>query len=237
MRVLVIACVLAACGPSSNAPDAGPIDAAIDAEPDSPYCMHVVYLNFEGGMFSPGVDDARTNVSIVVANAGTATRTLPAYLAADADRATKIAAIATQVQMTLPAAMVVTARPASGAYDMVAIGGAASDLGLTSSRPAAAPVPADCTRGVRRGIAFVFAATLGETNLATIANYAIGTYGFMKGVAMSTTPGDCMCLGTSCSPNPTACALGAAGTPRDPQGCGAGATFDEQAAFGMLPCD
>src|SRR6267142_6748504 len=81
---------------------------------------HVYFLNFDGQALTSGADDPAANRSSLL---GTSV-TLPAYIAGDVARATKIQAIVSEVDAILAPydVAVVTTRPASGSYDMLVAG-------------------------------------------------------------------------------------------------------------------
>lgn len=232
MRRTILACALAAAacgggGGGGGGPDARSVDAA---HPDAAASCHILFLNFDGVILTAGADHAPTNVSSIVSGQSPM---IPAFRVTSGTRLQTIQAFQSQIQTALApyGVAVTTTRPTSGDYDMIVFGGAPADIGAPSGVVAMAPSSPGCT-GTADGIAFIFDA--GGFPDAELGNLAIGAYGLVHSVPMSTVPSDCMCFADShCGTATTACTIGGAGTPRDPQAanCGTGATFDENAAF------
>jgi len=189
-----------------------------------PSGAHVLYLQFEGQALHPGADDARANASALVAT----TVTLPAYLAADAQRATRTQAISDEVEALLrPYDVLVTrARPASGSYDMVVLGGSSTQVGLTAGLQGIAPV--DCTAGPTH-VALVFDVATGHD----AARQVVGALGLGHAIPPSSAPTDCLCAGATCTASLAgACSIGGPGTPVAPgAACTSATTMDEGALF------
>jgi hypothetical protein len=186
---------LAACGGSSSA-----------SGPNPPSGANVYYLNFEGQSLTAGPDDPALNRSQLLSGSVT----LPAYLAGDAQRGTKIQSLVTEVQSILAPydIAVVTSRPASGSYDMLVAGGSSQQAGLGAGLAAVAVI--DCAGTLPRHISLVFDLSTGHD----AARQVVGSLGISHGVSASTSSTDCMCIidGT-CATLATTCTLGGANTP------------------------
>jgi len=185
--------LLAGCSASTSGPN--PASGA-----------NVYYLNFEGQTLTPGADNPATNTSELLSGSVS----LPAYLAGDAQRATKIQTIVHEVEAILAPydIAVVTSRPASGAYDMVVAGGTSQQAGFPTGLHAEAVV--DCTAARPRHISLVFDLSTGHD----AARQIIGSLGVSHGISASTTSTDCMCIADAgCTAPAAACTIGGAGTP------------------------
>jgi hypothetical protein len=210
-------------------------DAAVDAVtvPDaSPDAMrstvHVYYLNFEGqALTMAAADDPAANKSSLIM----ASYTVPPFLANDAQRTTKIAAIVAEVQGVLAPydVTVTTARPASGPYDMLVAGGTPQQAGLNPGVGSITSV--DCNASDAH-VELLF--DVGFTQHAEAAQI-VAMFGATHTIPQSTKPGDCMCYSNqACTPPQAVCTIGAAGTPVDKASwfCGAApATMDENATW------
>jgi hypothetical protein len=167
---------------------------------------NVYYLNFEGGSLVAGADNPTTNTSQLL----NASVTLPAYLAADPQRAVKIQAIVDEVRAALAPydISVVVSRPTSGTYDMVVAGGTSQQAGLGTGLPAATVV--DCVGALLRHITLLFDLSTGHE----AARQIIGSLGVSHGISASISAGDCMCIADSdCDPLTVACVISGANTP------------------------
>jgi hypothetical protein len=190
---------------------------------------HTLYLAYDGGMITPGTEDATLGRSSIA----TISATLPPYLQNDPQRATKLAAITSQLMMILaPYAIdVVTTRPAAAPYGMIVFTSAApTAIGGTGS--AGALVPASCNM-ISSVIGFEFGGGAEIPRDVAVRN-AIAMFGVMAGIPFTTKGGDCMCLvGLTCANVPAPCTIGFAGTPvtTGPGSCGFTGTVDEQALF------
>jgi hypothetical protein len=176
------------------------------AGPNPASGANVFFLRFEGQTLTPGVDDPVTNTSSLLSNSVT----FPAYLAADAQRATKIQAIVHEVEAILAPydIAVVTTRPASGAYDMLVAGGTSQAAGFPAGVPGVAVV--DCTAARPRYISLLFDVSTGHD----AARQIIGALGVSHGISASTKSTDCMCIADAgCTALAAACTMGGAGTP------------------------
>ncbi|MFT3913501.1 MAG: hypothetical protein QM704_05195 [Anaeromyxobacteraceae bacterium] len=212
---------LAACGGSSSG-----------SGPKSASGAHVLFLQAEGQVLTPGLDDPSTGTSQLVSG----TTTLPAYRAGDAARAAKLQAIVDEVKAVLAPydVLVTTARPASGGFDLVVLGGASTQAGLPAGVLGAAPV--DCSGARPHHVGLVFDAATGHD----AARQVVGALGLGHAVPASTDAGDCMCVADAkCTALSQACTIGGPGTTVDVNsGCGL-TTVDEGgrflAAFGAHP--
>jgi hypothetical protein len=119
----------------------------------------VVFLALDGLTVSNGSSNARTNSSFIVP---TGPVSIPAFdeTAFGSSRTDAIAEVLAGVRGDFSQfdVEVVTDRPASGAYTMVAVGGSPSLLGLGAQVAGIAPV--DPGNANRRDVAFVFSAEL-----------------------------------------------------------------------------
>lgn len=209
--LLVSTTTLAACGDDGNStPDApttidapATIDAplpAFDCETSPATGTHKVFLQFEGATLSYGaVSDATLDVWATL-DAG-ATETVPAWRADDPDREAHLQTVVCTLRETLyPYDIeVVTTRPASGSYEMIVIGGRATDLGIdlqpSSVLNALATTP--CGRGANpREVSWVaeFPTTtdyqLEPIETATMAAYTLGINSLLS---FSVSKPNCMC--------------------------------------------
>jgi hypothetical protein len=216
-----VVCAAIGCGGGKSAtPDAAKvIDAAATADsgaPDAaapmfdamPSAVHTYYLNFEGqALTAGGTDDPATNTTSII----TASYTMPAYLAADAARTTKIAAIVSEVQTILAPydITVTTTRPASGAYDMMAAGGTAQAAGLAAGVQSITSF--DCM-AAHQHVMLLF--DQGETQ-DDAAHQIVAMLGIAQTVPQSTKSLDCMCYAnpTGCGVLTGPCTIAGAGTP------------------------
>jgi len=200
-KVTSILLLLAGCGGGGgggDTPSGGPTPS-----PNPASGAHVYYLNFDGQTLTAGPDDPVTNSSQLVFG----TTTLPAYLAGDPQRTTKIQAMVSEVTAILAPydIAVVTARPASGSYDMLVAGGI-SPFG--AGEPFAAL--SDCTGARPNHVALMFDVSTGHD----AARRIIGSLGIGHGISSSDAAADCMCFGPNCTvPLPAACTIGGANTP------------------------
>jgi hypothetical protein len=128
----------------------------------------VLFLSFDALTISNGSSNARANTSFIVP-AGPAV-TIPAFDETQfgVSRADAMAEIAAQVRADFAAfdLELVTARPATGAYTLVAIGGSPALLNLGATVAGIAPV--DRNNANRRDVAFVFSEEL--FTLKAVAN-------------------------------------------------------------------
>jgi hypothetical protein len=101
----------------------------------------VVFINFEGGVLSPGGDEPRANRSSLLR---TTTQVRAYQSPASIDRQASIDSILTQVRDLYSGYRVLftTTRPASAPYTMIMVGGRPQDFGLQSSVTGISPL--DC---------------------------------------------------------------------------------------------
>ena len=208
-------------------------DAPIDASPSKgPALSRTLYVNTEGVMLVSGNDDATLN------KIGAITSHLAApWLANDAQRATKIAAVVSQIQTTLAAynVSVVATRPAAAPYDMVVMTDTpAAMFGLPAGLGGLLSPTCNATPSV---ISLLFGssyASLTDVQLKNLfANYAIVGFGVAAGIPMSTKDRDCMCYSDdTCHPTVGPCTIGGAATSMvTPDQCGSDATVMDEAAL------
>jgi hypothetical protein len=227
---LALLALLAACGDDGS--DTPPIDAApADAPPDAlPKALsQTLYLAFEGGAIMPGNDDATGNTSTLA----TMSATLAPYLQNDPQRATKLAAIGSQLMTILGRynINIVTARPAMGPYDMIVFtSDAPAKIGATGTGSALIPATCNMKESV---IGFSFGRGA-EIPRDSLVRNTIAMFGLTGGIPLSSNPNDCMCLGVlACANLPAPCTIGGPGTTvtTGPGSCGFTGTFDEAALF------
>lgn len=224
-----------ATGDDSGTTDGGTsVDApTIDATPVATCNQRTLFLNFEGQTLTRALtSDATKNLASWMQNNVGDTATAPAYHKNDGDRATQIQTIVDGVKTQLSTfpISVVTARPASGNYIMIVLGGTRNDV---SSRYSAAVNTLDCGDLVKNDVAWI---ADDNGSLQHVMNLIVGATGFGLGLTATSDPNDCMCgWANNCdSNNNTPCKLG---TPinRDngaDQTCpSAGATQDEVLTF------
>lgn len=238
--------VLIACGgggqspPDAVAHDAPRVDGAISPQLDAHVgqataLTHTLYINTEGVAIAPGLDDAITNKSSVVA----AAQTLKPWLMTDAARLTKITNLVTEVQaILLPYDVaIVTTRPASGSYDMLVItDNTSASVGLPAGAGGTTPATCNATPAV---VSFLFGPSYSSspdlTVRHTFATLAVAMFAIEAGIPGSNVAQDCMCYaGASCPATLTApCTIGGAGIAIDSLlPCAAtGTTMNEGAAF------
>jgi len=208
------------------APGGGSVDAAIDAPPTIPVCARrSVFLNFDGVTLAKGPSDATINQAswLLVQQSR-----VPAYhLTGDPDPAGSIKTIVDGVRAQLSQfpITVVTTRPSSGEYVMIAFGGIASVVG---SRFGPAVNTLDCGDAQHNDVAWVADAVSPPQR---VINTVVGAIGFGLGLTATADPMDCMCnWDNTCQPIDTAaCTLGSP-IARDPtarQRCDPLTTQDE----------
>jgi hypothetical protein len=191
--------------PLTDAPNPVPvIDAApLPTVPPALCASRSVYLNFDGVTLTQGPSDATLNhASWMQIPAGTA----PPYQLGNPDRDAMIQAIVDGVQKQLAAfpITVVKARPTSGEYVMIVLGGTASAVG---SRFAPAVNTLDCGDVQHNDVAWIADAVSPPQR---VINSAVGAIGFGLGLTATTDRNDCMCnWDNTCQPINTApCKLG-----------------------------
>jgi hypothetical protein len=197
--------------------DAASVDSAdpagtTDAPPPTALCAsRQVFLNFGGVTLTKGPSDATLNQANWLVNAQ---GTVPAYhQSGDPNPAASIKTIVDGVRAQLSRfpITVVTTRPTSGEYVMIAFGGTASAAG---SRFSAAVNTLDCGDVQHNDVAWIADAVAPPQH---VINSAIGAIGFGLGLTATTDPMDCMCGwdNTCVSVDTAACTLGSS-IPRDP---------------------
>jgi hypothetical protein len=215
-RACLILAGFAACdarlGAARLAPDSsggsggGSSDAAsgaIDAAPDAPACFNgrVVFLDFEGVTLAQAMtDDATQNQARWI---GLTTANVPPYHAGDANRAADISNITDAIRSILGGypIIVVTTRPATGPYVMVAFGGTKAAVGTGYSYATAFH---DCGDTVKSDVAWL--SDVVPTSKA--ADYAVGAIGWALGLQGTSDVDDCMCgWANGCQQSSAHCAL------------------------------
>lgn len=167
--------------------DATPI---VDAAPDAKICANgrVLFLNFEGvTLTAAATSDARVNQI----NWSAANVTVPRYLNGQANRATMITDITTRTRASLAMfpVTVVTTRPTSGEYIMIAFGGNGALFGYPTTTPAVTGY--NCGGTARNGVGWV-----NDADTAVQAtNVVVGATGVSLGLTgiIENKPTDCLC--------------------------------------------
>lgn len=209
-----------------NLPDApAPADAP---SPDAPgACVapagalppgtHEVFLSTEGVMLvklTP--DDATMNGSGMIT---ATTVTVPPFLDGVPGRETYIAQIVTHAMHILAPYSVdsVTARPTSGDYQMISLGGTSMAVTGTCNN-CVTQVPFSCGV-IARAIGMVY--DVGYARPAASYAFSIAnTIGLFNGLAPVTETGDCMCNSPSCAPPASAeCTFTSHGTVTNAPSC------------------
>lgn len=191
-RLMLSVLVIAGCGSDSSGPN--PASGA-----------NVYYLNFDGAGLTPGADDPSANQSQLVSNSVT----IPAYLAGDAQRTSKIQTLIDEVEAILAPydVAVVTTRPSSGEYDMLIAGGTSQMVGLPAGQPAVAVV--DCTATPPPHISLLFDLSTGHD----AARQIVGALGVSHGISATTKSSDCMCIADgSCTTLASVCTVSTTNT-------------------------
>ncbi|HPH65969.1 MAG TPA: hypothetical protein PLF40_09510 [Kofleriaceae bacterium] len=192
---------------SASIIDAAPI---VDAAPDAKVCANgrVLFLNFDGvTLTTAATSDARVNQI----NWNATNVVVPPYLAGQANRATMITDVTTKTRAILAMfpVTVVTTRPTSGEYIMIAFGGNGSLFGFPSNTPAVTGY--NCGGTMRNGVGWV-----ADGNTAQqAANVVVGATGISLGLTgvVENLATDCLCGwgGAACTPNiAQACTLATA---------------------------
>jgi hypothetical protein len=190
-------------GGSEPAFDAAPIP--IDAEVITPCTSaggaggtHKLFLNFESQELTPGPNDATTNTTMLVMEAGTS----PPWFADAGNREELITLVTDNVTSILAPfdIEVVTTRPVSGPYTMMVMGGRSADLGFTSnfgSLAAAGCIPDP------NNIHLIFDQNFRNAAASVVAAYAMGF-----GISNSAENGSCLCWNDpACEPREGICTL------------------------------
>ncbi len=212
---------LVACGarlgdPAVTTGDASPptIDAPIAPVVDGPQAMidapaacpnhRQLFLEFDGVTLTKGSSDATTNHADWIGESDTQTTGIvPQYHLGSATRATDIQTIVNGVASYLAndPITIVTTRPATGPYVMVAFGGSMTDVGVPFS---IAVNSLDCGDLVKNDVAWVS----DSSPVDKAAGFAIGAVGYGLGLTATTSTSDCMCgWGNSCVQATSACTL------------------------------
>jgi hypothetical protein len=204
--ICALAVLAAGCGDDDGG--IGPLDGGDDPADAAPPGTHVVYMNFDGVFLMSGVRDIPImDISGSLSNA----YDMPPFLDGDSGRAATITAILDTARATLAPYDVelVTERPATGLYDMIAFGGSAADAGLEAGLHATYPLRCD-DAGVN--IVLVFDDVLTDTD--DYAYTVVSAIGGTNRIPLSSLAGDCMCwTGKTCVFDGEMCTIGGAGTP------------------------
>ncbi|MFT3699566.1 MAG: hypothetical protein QM831_40840 [Kofleriaceae bacterium] len=244
---------LLGCGDANNGGgaktiDAPPkvVDAPIDAPADAPAPVviaaakaHIMYLNTEGVTAHAGSDDATMDKTALIQ----ADLTLAPWLANQADRATQIATVVSDISTKLAAydITVTTTRPTTGAYHEVVVTDDPATKFDAGFQTVWALTTTNCN-AVPSAMAFVMPgtySTVAAERMTYVENLATGYFAFLNGLPATAKAGDCMCFNAiQClQQTTTACTIGGANTPVDHSqnslaACGwADATIWEAGAF------
>lgn len=246
---MIVIALLAGCGAQLGDQDGagGGLDAAgggkpdaresasIDAAPGGSACNNgrVIYLNFDGVTITQAPTDASENKAAWI---GVATATVPPYMNGVAGRDTTITQIVDGVRLQLSEfpVTVVTTRPASGSYVMLAFGGTGTDVGTGYGY---ATGDHDCGDVEHDDLGWVSDTV--PTNI--IVPISVGVVGWMLGLQGTTDPNDCMCgWANDCQWAGNTCAFGTAVTTTlsasPASTCPGLTTQDEHAAFRTAFC-
>jgi hypothetical protein len=231
----VIVAVLAGCKAELGADRAHQTD---DADPSAPMSCssngRFVYLAFEGvTLVQATTDDATQNQAQWL---GVATAVVPPFHQMSATRDQEIATITTNVSSILAdfPITVVTTRPASGPYVLIAFGGTKATVGTSYG---SATGNHDCGDLIKSDVGWVSDTVPTET----VATHAVGAIGWVLGLQGTTDPGDCMCgWANGCVRGTSQCTLhGALPTTMSnipATTCPGMTTQDEHAAFQQAFC-
>lgn len=256
VKVLALAALLAGCNANLGASGSGNTsvdsgngggggggggggnpDAAIQVQPDAaPACANGrrVYLNFDGvTLTDAGNSDSTTNTARWLTNASAA---VPPWRQGGANRAAQILAVVDGVKQRLSTTPieVVTARPASGPYVMIVLGGANQNDGGTVGTPYSfATSYHDCGDATKNDVGWI--SNMPGQPESFVADLVVGAIGWSVGLDGTTDPADCMCgWANGCSSAAGACTLSASiGTSitNGETACQNGGTQNEVAAF------
>ena len=262
MKRWVVLFAIAACGDGDSTPIDAPRSDAADAAPDAPGfdCTspgtgtHKVFLAVDGvTLTKASVSDAPMNRSAIF-QGNTMMATIAPWRMAAADRTTQVQELTCAVRTSLARwnVQVVTARPASGAYEMIVIGGKATDFGIAVPSGTAIAMVAtnDCMNGNQLDVGWVAeipAPSMPTVTLTPIetANLAMAALGIGDGLAASKSVTNCMCPAGSNEPQncsaTTACEFSnASPIPSGGNYCNAPGTTEDQTAkltvrYGLRP--
>ncbi len=192
---------------SGNGNGNGGVDAGTNPvnPPDAaPTCSNgrVIYLNYGGVTLksTQAKSDATNNAAFWAGS----TLHVPAFRANSATRASDITAITAAITAALSQfpITVVTTRPTTGPYVMVAFGGKSkADFGFDTEYYAIDSL--DCGDAWASDVAWV--GDIAPSNTLA-ADFALGAIGFGLGLSGTLDPNDCMCgWGSSCDSADVAC--------------------------------
>jgi hypothetical protein len=259
---LLLLC-MAGCGDDGATPvDAPGGDGPADSAPDAPgfNCAtassgtHKVFLALDGVTLTrAAVSDAPMNKTVLITGSAQMATIAP-WRMGDANRGAQIQEVVCAVRQSLARfdVDVVTSRPASGAYEMIVIGGKATDFGIAVPANTAVAMVAtnDCMNNNQLDVGWVAetpAPSMPAVTLPPIdtANLAVAALGIGDGLAASKSVTNCMCPAGSNEPQncsgTNACELtNASPIPSGGNYCNApGATEDQiaklTARYGLRP--
>ena len=222
---------------TSGGDDADTTPASPDAPAAAQCTSRVVYLNFEGvTLTDAAASDATQNRASWIS--GQTTGTVTPFLQGNGNRAQIITDITNGVRSGLSQfpITVVTTRPATGPYVMIAYGGNANDVG---SNYGFAVNELDCDDSEKSDVAWI---SNNYTTTLRHVNTTIGAIGFGLGLTATSNVNDCMCgWANDCNKDHTALCTLSTNITRDPnatQRCaGAAATQNEAQAFRTAFCE
>ena len=196
--------------------------------------MHRLFLSFDGVTIANGdCDDSRTNCSSLVLQSSTM---VPAFLEGQGDRQVRIGTITAMVQEAIAPFSIdaVTARPTSGNYWMISIGGTSAVVtGVPDALLATRPV---CDAMNRNAIAFVFEQDADDPlSDRAYADVVAGAFGSLVGLVATTRNGDCMCTQSTCT-HTRACTWGTTTVPQTPNPCMRTVQNEQQVLMDAIGC-
>lgn len=129
----------------------------------------VVFLNKNGGTYSPGANDSRANTSSIIGR----TYNIPAFRRGDAKWTSLVSCV--REQFSRFNVSVVDVEPTAGNYIEAVVSGHPSHIGLSSGIGGIAPIDTYGCRPIERAVAYVFEQNLGnDQNLCEITAHEVG---------------------------------------------------------------
>jgi hypothetical protein len=189
----------------------GDVDAGAQGGTDAPTpaCANgrKVYLAFEGVTLTQATtSDATQNRARWLTNT---TSTVPPWRTASGSRAAQIASVVDGVKsrLAMTPIEVVTTRPTTGPYVMIAFGGERTgDGGSVGTIYSYATSYHDCGDTVKSDVGWV--SDMNGSPESYVADLAVGAIGWGLGLDGTTSPADCMCgWANGCDSQSGACTL------------------------------
>ena len=225
-------------GDATNGNDDSGTQTQIDAPPSTPQCSsRVVFLNFDGVTLTDATasDATQNRVSWMM---GRTSGTVTPFQQGNGNRAQIITDITQGVRTGLSQfpITVVTTRPTTGPYVMIAYGGDAQAIG---SNYGFSVNELDCDESEKSDVAWI---SNNYTTTLRHVNTTIGAIGFGLGLTGTSNVNDCMCgWANNCNKDHSQLCTLSTNITRDPnatQLCnGAGATQNEVATFNKAFCE